>query len=90
MLGIVSVIGRDVTSITAAVWPSVNRRHLLTSKKRALKMSQDKELKCVDCGGSFLWTAAEQEFFREKGFTNEPKRCKPCRQAKKEQQGNRR
>jgi hypothetical protein len=53
-------------------------------------MTQDKELKCVDCGGSFLWTAGEQEYFKERGFTNEPKRCKSCRQAKKEQQGNKR
>jgi hypothetical protein len=53
-------------------------------------MTQDKELKCVDCGGSFLWTAGEQDYFKERGFTNEPKRCKSCRQAKKEQQGNKR
>jgi hypothetical protein len=53
-------------------------------------MTQDKELKCVDCSGSFLWSAGEQEYFKERGFTNEPKRCKVCRQAKKDQQGNRR
>ena len=47
---------------------------------------EDRELKCVDCGGAFLWTADEQEFFQEKGFTNTPKRCQPCRQVKKDQQ----
>jgi hypothetical protein len=47
-------------------------------------MTQDKELKCVDCSSSFLWSAGEQEYFKERGFTNEPKRCKACRQAKKD------
>jgi hypothetical protein len=49
--------------------------------------NQDQTLTCADCGESFTWTAGEQEFFREKGFTNPPKRCKECRQAKKEQRG---
>jgi hypothetical protein len=60
----------------------------MTDTEERQEVTQDKELKCVDCGGSFLWTAGEQEYFKERGFTNEPKRCKPCRQAKKEQQGN--
>ncbi|MFL6335293.1 MAG: zinc-ribbon domain-containing protein [Pyrinomonadaceae bacterium] len=47
---------------------------------------QDKELTCADCRGKFLWSAKDQEFFAEKGFS-EPKRCKDCRQAKKEQRG---
>ena len=47
---------------------------------------QDKELTCADCRGKFLWSAKDQEFFAEKGFS-EPKRCKECRQAKKEQRG---
>jgi hypothetical protein len=47
---------------------------------------QDKELICADCRGKFLWSAKDQEFFAEKGFS-EPKRCKDCRQAKKEQRG---
>ena len=47
---------------------------------------QDKELTCSDCGGKFLHSAKEQEFFAEKGF-QEPKRCKDCRQARKERGG---
>jgi CxxC-x17-CxxC domain-containing protein len=46
-------------------------------------MYQDKMLICKDCGKEFVWTAGEQEFFAEKGFANEPKRCKACREAKK-------
>lgn len=49
--------------------------------------AEDKELKCVECGGSFLWTAGEQEYFQEKGFKDQPKRCKQCRQARKERAG---
>jgi len=44
---------------------------------------QDKVLTCADCGEEFTWSTGEQEFFREKGFTNEPKRCKDCRQSSK-------
>jgi CxxC-x17-CxxC domain-containing protein len=40
---------------------------------------RDKQLKCVDCGRAFTFTAGEQHFFREKGLNNEPKRCKQCK-----------
>ncbi len=46
-------------------------------------MSEDRVITCVDCGEDFIWSVGEQEFFREKGFTDEPKRCKSCRQAKR-------
>ncbi len=46
---------------------------------------QDKTIKCVDCGEEFTFTAGEQAFYQEKGFTNEPKRCKACRDKKKAQ-----
>ena len=45
---------------------------------------QDRAIKCVDCGENFIWTAGEQVFFHDKGLSNEPKRCKPCKQAKNE------
>lgn len=44
---------------------------------------KDKTIKCVDCGEEFTFTAGEQAFYAEKGFTNEPKRCKACRDKKK-------
>ena len=43
----------------------------------------DKTLTCVDCGNDFTFTAGEQAFYKEKGLTNEPKRCKECRDKKK-------
>jgi CxxC-x17-CxxC domain-containing protein len=47
----------------------------------------DKTLECVECGTKFTFTASEQEFFANKGFVNEPKRCPECRQAKKQRVG---
>ncbi len=46
-------------------------------------MYQDKTLVCKDCGAEFIFSAGEQEFYAEKGFQNEPARCKPCRDARK-------
>src|SRR5271170_2430529 len=42
----------------------------------------DKILKCADCGAEFVFTAGEQMFFADKGFKNEPKRCKSCKSAR--------
>jgi CxxC-x17-CxxC domain-containing protein len=42
----------------------------------------DKVLKCAECGSEFVFTAGEQMFFADKGFKNEPKRCKPCKTAR--------
>jgi CxxC-x17-CxxC domain-containing protein len=44
---------------------------------------QEKTLQCTDCGTDFSFTAEEQEFYQSKGYTNEPKRCPSCRQARK-------
>ncbi|MBI2862973.1 MAG: zinc-ribbon domain containing protein [Chloroflexi bacterium] len=46
-------------------------------------MMEDKTLTCRDCGNEFVFTASEQEFFAQKGFTNEPGRCPECRAARK-------
>ncbi len=43
----------------------------------------DKTLTCMECGNIFTFTAGEQEFFASRGYTNEPKRCPTCREARK-------
>ncbi len=48
-------------------------------------MFQDKTLTCRDCGNEFVFSSSEQDFFAEKGFTNEPGRCPQCRAAHKQQ-----
>lgn len=44
---------------------------------------QDKIITCKDCGKEFTFTVGEQNFYEQKGFTNEPVRCKECREKKK-------
>jgi len=44
---------------------------------------QDKTLECSDCSKTFTFSAEEQEQFQSRGYTNEPKRCPECRQARK-------
>ena len=46
-------------------------------------MYTDKTLVCKDCGQEFVFSAGEQEFYAERGFENEPQRCKACRAARK-------
>jgi DNA-directed RNA polymerase subunit RPC12/RpoP len=58
-------------------------------KKREDFIMEDKTLVCKDCGKDFIFTVGEQEFYKEKGFDNEPVRCPDCRRARK-QQNNRR
>jgi CxxC-x17-CxxC domain-containing protein len=47
-------------------------------------MNVDKTLTCADCSQAFTFTASEQDFYAERGFT-EPRRCPSCRAAKKAQ-----
>ncbi len=47
---------------------------------------EDKIITCTACGAEFIFSAADQEFFANKGF-QEPRKCKPCRQAAKSQRG---
>lgn len=51
---------------------------------------EDKTITCRDCGAEFVFTVGEQEFYQEKGFTNEPVRCKDCRNARKAERNNNR
>ena len=44
----------------------------------------DRPIVCGDCSKTFVWTAGEQAFFRDKNLQNPPKRCKECKQAKNE------
>ena len=44
---------------------------------------QDKSLQCSDCAATFTFSAEEQEQFASRGYTNEPKRCPACREARK-------
>ncbi len=45
---------------------------------------EDRTIVCCDCSEEFVFDADEQQFYADKGFENDPKRCKPCRQKKKD------
>ena len=46
---------------------------------------EDQYIRCSDCGEEFVFTAGEQAFYREKGLTHAPTRCKSCRENRKAQ-----
>ncbi len=46
-------------------------------------MYEDKKLVCKDCGAEFIFSAGEQEFYADKGFSNDPIRCRDCRLKRK-------
>lgn len=43
----------------------------------------DKMIRCGDCGKEFEFTIKEQEFFKSKGYDNDPKRCRNCRRQRR-------
>lgn len=56
-------------------------------KSEVFYMFQDRTIVCLDCGQEFIFTAGEQEFYNEKGFENEPKRCRECRTNRRNNRG---
>ncbi len=48
---------------------------------------EDKTITCKDCANPFVFTAREQQFFADKGFQNQPQRCRDCRQARRSSSG---
>lgn len=47
----------------------------------------DRTLTCADCGATFTFSADDQAYHAQQGFTNEPKRCPSCRATKRQQRG---
>jgi CxxC-x17-CxxC domain-containing protein len=45
---------------------------------------EDQQITCGDCGAVFTFSAEDQEFYSQKGYST-PKRCPECRAAKKAQ-----
>src|SRR6478672_1541761 len=65
--------------VSQASWTSI---FTITRSMRTMSYA-DKTITCRDCGMDFVFTSGEQEFYAQKGFTNEPTRCASCRQARK-------
>jgi CxxC-x17-CxxC domain-containing protein len=43
----------------------------------------DRTLICVDCGAEFVHSAEDQEYYTQKGFASDPKRCPSCRASRR-------
>ena len=48
----------------------------------------DETLTCVSCKEPFLFSDGEKTFFSSKNLTVAPKRCQPCRKAKRDNNAN--
>jgi hypothetical protein len=51
---------------------------------------EPKILVCCECGQEFVFTGAAQQYFAERGYTEDPKRCKTCHTKYKKSQRNQR
>ena len=49
-------------------------------------MYTDTNITCADCGQEFVFTASEQDFYAQRGFSK-PLRCASCRAARKAARG---
>ena len=43
----------------------------------------DRTITCVDCGSEFIHSADDQQYYAEKGFSSDPKRCVSCRASRR-------
>jgi len=43
----------------------------------------DRDLTCAECSQTFVFTADDQQYHNDKGYTNEPKRCPDCRRSRR-------
>ena len=58
------------------------------SQEEILQVSfQDRDLSCMECNQTFVFTADDQQYHSEKGYTNEPKRCPTCRASRRANRG---
>ncbi len=61
---------------------NANIATLAAAENESLEIST-KNLNCVDCHNPFIFTIGEQQFYRNQGFSHEPKRCPNCRTSKR-------
>ncbi len=47
-------------------------------------LTSDRTLTCADCSQEFVFSASEQQFYADRGFSD-PRRCSNCRQNRKQQ-----
>lgn len=55
----------------------------INAPRRSIVTYADRVLSCVDCGVEFIHSAADQEYYVQKGFVSDPKRCTSCRASRR-------
>lgn len=76
----------DASSTTTAVLPTKVEDVAPTKAKQHKGPDDglvDQNLACVQCGTEFVFSASEQRFFKEKGWTAAKSRCATCTAEKK-------
>jgi CxxC-x17-CxxC domain-containing protein len=61
--------------------------HPPAKEKERPDLTSDRTITCADCGQEFVFSASEQQFYADRGFSD-PRRCPNCRQQRKAQRGN--
>lgn len=62
---------------------AVHQRSTILALGRRLVTYVDRTLTCVDCGSTFIHSADDQQYYAEKGFASDPKRCVSCRASRR-------
>ena len=77
---------RILTSCSAETVPEVHYslRAVEDHGERGFGELTDRTITCRDCGEAFTFTAGEQAFYQERGYS-EPQRCANCRAERKAQ-----
>ncbi len=77
---------RILTSCSAETVPEVlySLRAVEDHGERGFGELTDRTITCRDCGEAFTFTAGEQAFYQERGYS-EPQRCANCRAERKAQ-----
>src|SRR5215212_7997168 len=74
---------RSTTTTRTPLTADARTRRDRTATERSFRfVYNDKNLTCADCGQEFVFTASEQDFYAQRGFT-EPRRCPSCRASRK-------
>ncbi len=61
----------------------MHRATVSMGRRPSLVSNVDRTLTCADCGVDFIHSAADQEFYAQKGFASDPKRCPSCRASRR-------
>jgi CxxC-x17-CxxC domain-containing protein len=64
-------------------WPPERPGHDRARGENVFVTYVDRTLTCVDCVVVFIHSAADQEYYVQKGFASDPKRCASCRASRR-------